>query len=142
VRKLCVLALAMFGLGCGDGGSDPLDPGAEVAGTFNLTSVNGQSPPVVLFAVPGYTLRVMSGTFVINTANTFSNTTTFEENENGQITTTTETCTGTYTRTGNSFSFAEATSGELCGGNYTGTWDGGNRLTVAYDASLQAVYTR
>jgi hypothetical protein len=144
MRRLCLLAAAAFALGCGDGGSDLFEPTEQLDGTYNLSAVNGQTPPAVLISAPGYTLRVMSGNLVINTANTFSATHTFEENESGQITTTTETCTGTYTQMGNgsSIAFVEAVSGFTCGGNFTGTWDGSNRITVSYDASLQAVYTR
>lgn len=139
VASFVVLAVSAA---CGGGGDSPTGPSASIAGTYSLSSVNGSAPPVILFTEGTYTLRVTSGNFVVNTNNTFSATTTYQETEAGQTSSTTETCTGTYTRNSNSLAFSEAESGETCGADYNGTWNGSNSLTVAYDATIQAVYTR
>jgi len=56
---------------------------------------------------------------------------------NGPTTTGTETCDGTYTRNGNSITFTEVTVANTnCGGVYNGTWEGGDTITVAFDATV------
>lgn len=140
MRRRFWLALFGFALACGLGG--PTEPTASVEGAYSLGMVNGSPVPAGLVILPDYTLRVTSGNFVINPGNTFSTTTTFEEMDAGQSTTTTENCGGTYTRTGFGLTFSETLLGQTCGRSYSGGWDGGDTITVVYDASLRAVYAR
>jgi hypothetical protein len=143
LRRPFLLLLGGFALlsACGgDGGSGPGGE-ANIAGTYNLQTINGASPPVTILQIGPDRLEITSGNFTVSANNTFSNTHTYRETSGGQTTTVTETCTGTYSRNGNSVSFAEATSGEFCGDDYNGTVSG-NNLTVAYDAQVQAVYRR
>lgn len=123
------------------GGDSGTDPTVSVAGTYNLSTVNGSAPPVTLVSLTNYSLRVTRGNLTIGANNTWSNSTTLEETEDGQTTTETLTCTGTYTRNGPSLTLVEAEASD-CGGTFMANWDGGDRVTVSYDAALQAVYTR
>jgi hypothetical protein len=146
LRRSFVSALVGLALLAACGGDsatapDPRPTTTSIAGTYNLQTVNGAPPPVIIFQSGADRVEVMSGNFTVNANSTFSNTHTFRATSGGQTVTLTETCTGTYALTGNSLSFSEATSGELCGGTFTGTVSG-NTLTVAYDATLQAVYRR
>jgi hypothetical protein len=124
--------------------SDDSDPGApsNITGTYPLRSVNGDEIPAILIDLgTAYKLELLSGNLIINAGSTFSETLTYRETEDGAATTETFTCTGTYTRNGNSISLVEAESGDDCGGTFTGTISGGT-ITVAYDAELQAVYRK
>jgi hypothetical protein len=144
LRRSFVSLLAGLALvaACG-GGEPPAGPPAEanIAGSYNLQSLNGSALPA-LFGSSGATrVDVTAGNFTINANNTFSNSHTFRVTSGGQVATLSETCTGTYARTGTSLAFTEAASGNFCGGGYNGSVSG-NDLTVAYDAQLQAVYRR
>ena len=123
----------------GDKGTNP----ATLEGTYQLQTVNGAGLPGVLVNDPAnsYTASLTTGSLTINGGSTYSNALTLREVDHGTVTTTDILCTGTFTRTGNSLSFTEATSA-YCGGSYTGSWDGNRNVTVAYDASTQAVYHR
>lgn len=135
-----VFAIAMTLAGCS---GDSTGPRATVVGDYVLISINGSPLPFVLVQIPGYSLRIMSSTLTLNTNNTFSAAVTYQETEAGQTVTVSETCTGTYSVSGNSVAFSEAiASNTNCGGNYNGSWDGDDRLTVAFDATVQAIYER
>jgi hypothetical protein len=140
MRRRFWLALFVFALACNESG--PTELAASIAGTYSLWTVNGSPVPANVVTLPDYTLRVTSGNFVINPGNTFSTTTTFQEMDAGESTTTTENCAGAYTRTGFGLAFSETVSGQTCGRSYSGGWDGGDTITVVYDASLRAVYAR
>lgn len=140
MRRPFSFALLAFVLACNESG--PTELAASIEGTYGLSLVNGSPLPASLIILPDYTLRVTSGSFVINPGNTFSTTTTLEEMDAGQSTTTTETCAGTYTRAGFGLAFSESASAQACGRSYSGGWNGGDTITVVYDASLRAVYTK
>lgn len=122
------------------GGGDASGPTATVVGTYTLSSVNGSSIPAT-FTNGSQSLKVNSGNIVINSGTTYSETTNYTETSAGTSVTTTEVCTGTFTKNGNSLSFSEASTAN-CGGAYTGSWDGASTLTVAFDGSFQAVYKK
>lgn len=138
-RLAAVVSVSVSAGACG--GDSATDPSVSVAGTYNLSTVNGSSPPVTLVSVTSYSLRVTSGNLIISASNTWSNSTTLEETEAGQTTTETLVCSGTYTRNGPSLTLVQAETND-CGGTFLANWDGSNRITVSYDAALSAVYTR
>jgi hypothetical protein len=110
---------------------------------YSLRTVNGSTLPVTVFQSGTYSLRITAGSITINSGTTFSSSVSYTETEAGQTSNTTSVCTGTYTVNGNSVFFSEAFSNnDDCGGDYTGSWNGSNDLTVAFDASLQAVFRR
>ncbi len=80
---------------------------------------------------------------MVNSNNTFTGASNYTETESGVTATYSESCSGTYSRNGNSISFTEsATPNTDCGGTYTGTWDGSAKVTIAFDASVQAVFEK
>lgn len=140
IKRLIGLAAVTLFAAC----SDSSGPNAGVTGSYALITLNGSGLPVVVFFDQFSTFRITGGNVTLNSNNTFSSSGTYQETvTNGQTTTVTETCDGTYTRNGNSITFTEVTvSNTNCGGVYNGTWDGSNTLTVAFDATVQAVFRK
>lgn len=132
-----------FTLACSGDSTGPGGSGNSVTGTYTLRTINGTAVPVVLAQVPGYSLRIMSATLTLNSPNTFSSVGTYQETTGSTTVTVSQTCTGTYTLTGTSIAFAEAFSANTdCGGDYNGSWDGSRKVTVALDATVQAVFEK
>jgi hypothetical protein len=124
--------------------NDPASPdtGGHFAGTYSLVTINGLPLPATLQPPsPAPSITVIDGTFVLSVNSGFSFSSNWQETADGVTTQRSASCTGTWTKTGNSFSFVEHASAD-CGGSYTGTWDGANGLTVAFANSLQAVFKR
>jgi hypothetical protein len=142
MRRRVWLAVSVFAFALACNESGPTELAASIEGTYGLSLVNGSPVPVGLVALPDYSLRVITGNFVINAGNTFSTTTAFEEMDAGQSRTLVEACAGAYTRAGFGLAFSETVSGQACGRSYSGGWNGGDTITVVYDASFRAVYTR
>ena len=138
-RALALTAVVLAASGCG---GDSSTAPQTLAGTYTLRTVNGTAVPAT-FTEAGGSLRINSGNIVINSGSTFSRTANYTTTVSGQSNTTNSVCTGTYTQNGNSVSFDEATSSNPdCGGVYNGTWTNGNTLTVAFDATFQAVFQK
>lgn len=135
---LSVLPLVLFAAGCG--GDSSTSPSANVSGTYSLKSVNGTAVPTTIVD-QGITTKINSGTLTVNSGGTYSNTINFTQTVSGQQTTTNLTCNGSYTQNGNSLSFTESNTAD-CGGTYNGSFANGNTLTLAYDATTQAVYQK
>jgi hypothetical protein len=140
IKRLIALAAVTLFAAC----SDSTGPNAEVTGSYALITLNGSGLPVVVFFDQFTTFRITGGNVTLNSNNTFTSSGTYQEVlSTGQTTTVTETCDGTYTRNGNSITFTEVTvSNTNCGGVYNGTWDGDDTLTVAFDATVQAVFRK
>lgn len=144
LRRSALSLLAGLALvaACGGGDSAAGPSGeANIAGSYNLQSLNGAALPALFGASGATRVDVTAGNFSINANNTFSSSHTFRVTTGGQVATLSETCTGTYSRTGTSLAFTEAFSGDFCGGGYNGSVSG-NDLIVSYDSQLQAVYRR
>lgn len=139
-RSLAVLALVFSAAACGDD-DGPTGAPANITGTYPLRSVNGDDVPTTILEVPGYKFEILSGSLVLNSNNTFTEQATFRETENGTVTETPLTCSGTYTRNGNGITLNETAAGDDCGGTFTGTISG-TTVTVSYDAQFQAVYRK
>ena len=137
-RSLCSLALALAALtACGgDGGSDPK---VSLAGTYNLSTVDGQTLPYLLGQDATLKVEAVRGTFTIGSGTNTENVTIRFTDASG-----TEDvaaiCAGTYTNTGNALTLTETASDDCSGGNWGATWDGRNTITVNY--GLQVVYKR
>lgn len=120
--------------------SDSTGPEASVTGTYTLRSINGANVPVVVYQEGTYREEVQSGSITINSNNTFSATHTIRFVDGTDSMTATQTCTGTYSRNGSSMTLDEAVTAD-CGGIYNATMVGSS-ITVAYDATVQAVYSK
>jgi hypothetical protein len=141
VRSLFVLAAVALIPAC----SDSTGPNRAVTGSYTLISVNGVLMPVVFSVDQFFTLRITAGNLTLTSDNKFTASATYEQTlaGGGAKTTDTETCTGTYSMSGNTITFTEANSNNSnCGGVYTGTWDGENSLTVEFDDGVQALFEK
>jgi hypothetical protein len=141
--RFAAVALGLTTFACSGDSTGPGGSGNSVTGTYTLRTINGTPLPVVLAQAPGYLLRITSATLTLNSPNTFSTVGTYQETTGSTTVTVTDTCTGTYTLTGTSIAFSEAFSPNTdCGGNYNGSWDGLRKITVALDATVQAVFEK
>jgi hypothetical protein len=140
ITRLITLAAVTLFAAC----SDSSGPNADVTGSYALITLNGSGLQIVVSFDQFSTFRITGGNVTLASNNTFTSSGTYQETfANGQTTTGTETCDGTYTRNGNSITFTEVTVANTnCGGVYNGTWDGDDTITVAFDATVQAVFRK
>jgi hypothetical protein len=126
------IAVAIFAVAACGGAADTTAP-SSIAGTYSLQTVNGQIPPVVLVQDASYKLEILSGSYTINTDNTYSAVASFRETDNGVVTPSTESETGTYSLHGSSITFTDSDGFEvdanISGGRLTISAPG---LTVLY----------
>lgn len=138
------ICLALFLTACGGGGGEPTDPASEVtvAGTYTLATINGANLPFTSGSgVDAF--RVVSGSLVMGAPSAVS---TFTmrvgiQQPPGSTTRTVE-CSGNYTQATSTVTFNETSTGPDCGGQYTGSWNGRDEVTVNFDNSLKAGFRR
>jgi hypothetical protein len=121
-------------------GGDSTGPNGSLPGTYNLQTVDTRPVPVVLFEDADYKLEITSGSFAITSGSSFTESLIIKETDSSGSLSTPVTCTGTYTRSGNTLVLTEPETDD-CGGTYDAAWNGGNQLTVDY-GGLVAVYRR
>jgi hypothetical protein len=112
----------------------PITPVTTIAGTFNLTTLNGQALPVIIDPGPPV-VNLTASSLILVTTNSTTGTFTLNittDDGTGPVVTTT---TGNYTLIGTALSL---TSG---GTTVTGTWDGANMITLT-EFGQSAVYIR
>lgn len=98
-RRLALgLAMALPTAACG--GDSPTEPPASIAGTYFLRSLDGQSPPVVLFQTLGFKIEILSGRLTMNEGASYSMISTIRITENTAVETVADTTTGTYVQEG------------------------------------------
>jgi hypothetical protein len=126
VRRLACIALLLAAAACGDKSTAP----KRIEGTYTLQSIDGDVLPMIYFDDPaaGQRVEVLSGSITISADGTFSAPWSLRVTDGGATAPYSETCTGTYTRSGNSITRTE-TDGVWCGGIYNVDWDGNNTLT-------------
>lgn len=123
-------AIGLFALvaACG-GGDDGITDPPSIAGTYNLATIDGESPPILVFDQPGITVEIMSGNFILAADKTFTTNVVFRITEDGQVSTESETFGGTYSVTGSTVTFAysdgDSDSATLAGNTLTFS-DGGS----------------
>jgi hypothetical protein len=131
MRKLVAVCAVMFAIAC----SDSTGPGAAVAGTWTLQSVNGFPVPYVAPQGGGNSIELTSDVITATSAGTFTQMTVTKTTTNGAVTIDSIPDAGTYTVSGDAVTF-KFDSGSPSG---TGTIDG-NTLTVNTDIVL--IYKR
>jgi hypothetical protein len=136
------LLLGTLALGACDDDDLNLIVPFPVTGTFLLQSANGSPLPATIetTASPPLQVLVLSGSIVINSNGTFSNTGSFRQTLSGVVSTFTVNCTGTFSVSGNTITFVEAASSANCGDTFTGTQNG-NTLTTTLNG-VPAIYIR
>ena len=140
-RLAATLTLVFSVAACGDD-SDPGAP-SSITGTYSLRRIDNEPVPVTLVDIPGYKLEMLSGSLAINSGNSFTGATTSRETIDGEVQAPeTFTCTGSYTRSGNTLTFSEPETGQDCeGGSYTGTISG-TTITIAFEEGFTATFTK
>jgi len=139
-RSFCSLMLAFAALtacGGGDGGNDPK---VSLAGTYNLSTVDGHTVPYILYQDAELKVEAKNGTFTITGSGTYTENVTLRFTDANGVEEIPAICSGTYVSTGNSLTLTETESDDCSGGNWGATWDGRNTITVNY--GLQVVYKR
>jgi len=133
---LSLLGVLLLGA-CADNSTDVT---GDASGTYTLVSVSDMPLP---YTINQGVESITSGTFTINSDATYSETFYLLDTVSGQASTSVVTCGGTFVQDGGSFDFTEtATADGLCGGTYSGTWNGSNTFTVSFFPNFVAFYTR
>ncbi|HVE79521.1 MAG TPA: lipocalin family protein [Gemmatimonadaceae bacterium] len=136
IRWLVVPMLASLALGgCGGGGGDDATGPAEVAGVYDLVSVNGRTLPAVAIEIEGYRLELLSSELTLQAGGTYSETTQLRETEDGTTTDSPFSTTGTYAVSGSRITLTDED-----GDSVTGTVSG-DRITLA-EQGVTLVYER
>jgi hypothetical protein len=105
IARVLLLAMIPAFAACDDDGSGPE---LDVTGTYQLQTINGATLPFVLLQTgTTYRLEVLSGEITLNSNGTFTEEATVREDDNGTITTETQTVTGTYTQLNNAVSLRD-----------------------------------
>lgn len=128
MRRLAWTLLLFVAAGCG---SDKSTAPKRIEGTYALKTISGATPPTIIYddATNNQRIEVLSSTLTLSNGGTFSSPWSFRITDNGTVSPYDETCTGTFTRSGNSLSITETDNGGFCGGTYSATWDGNNTIT-------------
>lgn len=121
-----------------------------VEGLYLLRTLNGMARPVTIEQRPGFQLEIVDAVFSINTSPNFRSTITYRTTENGQVTSNTEPCAGSYSygagglpKNAGTLLFAESpVPNTRCGRSYSGNWDGANTLTIDFDAATHSIYDK
>jgi hypothetical protein len=114
---------------------DAISSGGLIRGTYELTSVNGDRIPAVVYQETGYRLEVLSAAFTLEDDGTYSEAGIIRETINGQ----------TATRSSESYGYYDYYNGELTfdestGRRYYGSIDG--TTLVIDDQGVRMVYRR
>ena len=107
----------------------------RATGTYELRSVNGISPPALIYREPGYTEEVLSATFSLESDRSYTDAAIIRQTTNGRSTTTTASSYGYYDEYNGNITFREAG-----GRTYYGTVSSG-RLVIN-DQGLTMTYER
>ena len=128
MRRLSSILLLLAAAACG---GDKSTAPKRLEGTYTLRTINGGNLPTIVYDDPasGQRAEVTAGSMTMTSGGTFSAPWSFRLTDNGTVTTYSETCEGTFTRTGNHVVMEETDNGSFCGGQYDGDWDGNNTFT-------------
>ena len=124
LRYLVALTTVLVGGACG---GDSTQPTISEAGSYNLTSVNGQSLPFTITGTTLGTVVIQSATVALRPNNPPTFTATITGTAGGSASTTLVNAAGTYVRSGNALTFT-ATGSPI---PFTGTFDNNGHIVVA-----------
>jgi hypothetical protein len=114
---------------------DSISNGGLVRGTYELTSVNGDRVPAVVYQEPGYRLEVINAEFTLEDDGTYSEGGIIRETVNGQTSTRSSSSYGYYDNYNGELTFDEST-----GRRYYGTVDG--TTLIIEDQGVRMTYRR
>lgn len=101
------LAASLALTACGKDSSGP-DTGADIAGTYTLTTVNGSPLPFTTDEDATYKAEILASAITLRGDRTFSWSFTGRSTDNGTPTTDSETFTGTYTVNGSAIRLTDS----------------------------------
>jgi hypothetical protein len=123
MKKLLV-AMVVLALGCGgDSTTEPTT--ASVAGTWELSTVNGAPLPFIVIQSGTSKLEWTADVITATSTGSFTQISTFRTTDNGQVTTNTVPDAGSYTLNGTAVTFTFNSDGSTGTGSING-----NTLTV------------
>ena len=129
VKGMLALMIVPLMIGCSDD-EDTTGPAADVAGTYQLQTVNGQALPVTLGTQGSVTIEVTADEYVLRPDGTFSSTITFRHTDSGTVTTTTDSYEGSWQANGSTIRLNSVDVGLE-----TAAFTGGNTLTFTFGGS-------
>jgi hypothetical protein len=114
--------------------NEPTVVNGDASGTYALTAVNGSPLPFLLAATTTDTVVITSGSITINTDGTFVESLSADQTTGGVKTSHLDVCPGTYSQSGNAFTFRESTTtpDPNCGAQYSASWDGANTVSLFF----------
>ena len=125
-RHAVAAALAAITLLAACGGDSGSNPGGSVVGNYVLKSVDGGALPVTIYSDPSLKVELLDESLALQSDGKYSIAAHVRTTENGQVATSTEQDSGTYTVSGSTLAFV-STDPEV--GSATGSVDG-STLTV------------
>jgi len=138
LTRLVTVLLVTAAVACGDK-NNVVAPIGSIAGTWNLQTVDGRPLPVTLDqtgdTIVELTAITMTLTASTSSSGSFSLSSTIRLTENGQSTSQTNSVSGTYSLNGAALSLTAN------GQTITGSWNGGNTLTLS-DGGSAFVFAR
>ena len=136
---LTLVGATLLATGCS---GDSNAPGSSYLGRYALVSLDGQPLPLTIINQPTLVVAIHDDTLTLNSNNSFTNATNVLSVVDGVATPIQHlSCTGTYTRSGNSFTLTTVESDACSGDTLTGTLDG-NTLTLNEDTGEILVFRR
>jgi hypothetical protein len=133
--RLVSFALASLAILSSCTALDSIAGAGSVRGTFELSTVNGDQVPALVYQEPGYRLDVLSAAFTLENDGTYSEAGIVRESVNGSSSTRSSSSYGTY-----SYYNGEITFNESGGRTYYGTLDGST--LVIDDQGVRMIYRR
>lgn len=122
MRQITALAALVLLAACGDGGTEPVDPRAEAAGTYALSAVNNGSLPVLYLEDAEERVEFTGGTFTLRADGSYTETlilrVTYANGAPDEDVPLVE--NGTFTLVGSAATFSVPPSGGNEGYSYTG----------------------
>jgi hypothetical protein len=108
MRKLLMAGLALSLLACDDDDDEPAGPEDSVAGTYALISISSQNVPTTVFQDATTQIEVLSGSLTLTATNTWTGSINTRTTTSGVPLEETLTASGTFTVSGNTITFTDA----------------------------------
>lgn len=127
MRRMILLAALLVApvlSGCDDDNDPGGVVGANVSGTYTLRTIDGQNLPFILLDLPGQRIEVLADEYVLNSGGTFTSTVTYRETDEGVVSTSEDTYSGTWAQSGSTINLNSTANGAE-----TATFSNGNTLT-------------
>ena len=121
-----ILGIALAASSCSSG---PTDPSAAIAGTWSLSTINGQTLPFIWQSQDAdNNVSFAAGTLTLRTDGTFTDHTDFSVKVDGTAQSQPLETSGNWSLTGNTLTLTPTESPE-----YTMVWNQSDRLTQSFD---------